>query len=178
LVPERAEAGGGFTLLDGAALVIGAAVASVHMRERVRTALPAGAWGLAWITFAGIAVSAAGPFVYLARRYGRRQAGYPRIGDWLWTVMGVPWILTALVRPAALISPATGTDPLLYTLTLWLGLAAACFFGWVVVWKMWVLSPPGQGLREGSLNWTERIGLGLAIAWPVQCGLGLLVSNA
>src|SRR5207249_1319831 len=82
----------GFTLLDGAALVTGAAVASVHIREAIADGHLLGpGWALAWLSFAGIALTAAGPFVFLLRRLGRRPPGYPRIGDRLWALLGGPW---------------------------------------------------------------------------------------
>ena len=57
--------GGGFRVVDGAALVVGAAVASVHLRSPVSLAVGLG-WGLVWLTFAGVAMwdrSAATPGV-------------------------------------------------------------------------------------------------------------------
>src|ERR687894_3124113 len=84
---EPSGKGGGFTLLDGAALVTGAAVASVHIREAIADGHLLGpGWALAWMTFAGIALTASGPFVFLLRRLGRRPMGYPRIGDRLWAL--------------------------------------------------------------------------------------------
>jgi hypothetical protein len=176
-VVERAESGGGFTLLDGASLVIGAAVASVHMRGRVTDTLAPFGWGLVWLTFTGVALSAAGPFVFLARRYGRRPVGYPRIGDWLWTLLGTPWVGTALLRPLSA-TAAERDYATTYGFVLSLSLFGASMMAMIIVWKNWVVAPPGHGLRERPWSWTERIGLGLAIAWPVQCGLGLVVSNA
>ena len=70
---DRSETGYGFTLLDGIALVIGAAIASVHLRDIIPRGLTPLGWGLVWPTFAGIGLSAAGPFILLERRYGRRQ---------------------------------------------------------------------------------------------------------
>jgi hypothetical protein len=167
---------GGFTLLDGGALVIGAAVASVHMREAVSRVQNALGWGLVWLTFAGVAISAAGPFEYLARRYIRRPAGYPRCGDWLWAGLGLPWFASALLRPGGL-SPSGRGDLDLYRISLWVGVAAACVGALVVVWKNWVVAPPGRGLRDGPSPWTERVGLALAIGWPLQCGFALVVGE-
>jgi hypothetical protein len=179
LMKVGAEARGGFTLLDGAALVIGAAVASVHMREAVTKGLTPLGWVLVWVTFAGVALSAAGPFVFVARRYGRRPAGYPRIGDWLWALLGLPWLITALLRPS---SSSTGVAIgrslfEFYRLTLWIGLGSASLLALAVIWKNWVMAPPGQGMRESPTPWTERVGLILAIGWPLQCGFGLVVAE-
>lgn len=173
---ERTESGGGFTLLDGAALVIGAAVASVHMREAVTSSLLPLGWGLVWITFTGVALSAAGPFIFLERRYGRRPPGYPRIGDYLWGLVGIPWILTALLRPSYPLG-ARASSLELYRLCLWLALGVVSFVVMAIVWRTWVAAGPGKGMRDGPLAWTERIGLILAVGWPLQCGFGLVVAE-
>src|SRR4051794_23667601 len=87
----------GFTVLDGVSLVVAAAVASVHMRTPVQIASGAG-WGLVWIAFAGVGLWAAGSILYVVRRYGRRPEGYPRLGDRLWGVLGLPWVVSAPLR--------------------------------------------------------------------------------
>jgi hypothetical protein len=40
-----------------------------------------------------------------------------------------------------------------------------------------VMVPPKQAARVEGSPWTNRVGLILAIAWPIQCGLGLVVLN-
>ncbi len=62
------EPGAGFSVLDGVALVIGAAVASFHMRGVVRNELAAPGWALIWGSFLWVALTAAGPFVFVGRR--------------------------------------------------------------------------------------------------------------
>ena len=53
--PWRHAPGEGFTVPDGVALVCGAAVAAVHLRDLVaEQALSAFGWGLVWVTFTGI----------------------------------------------------------------------------------------------------------------------------
>jgi len=44
-----------------------------------------------------------------------------------------------------------------------------------VVWNTWVIVPPEQAARVEASPWTNRVGLILAIAWPIQCGLGMVV---
>src|SRR4051812_1081346 len=96
----RDAKGDGFSLTDGAALVVGAAVASVHLRAVVpRDRIGAG-WALIGIVFAGVALTAAGPIIFLIRRFGRRAAGHPRLGDWLWALLGLPWLVTCALRSA------------------------------------------------------------------------------
>ena len=75
------EAGRGFTLLDGAAMIIGAAVASLHFSGATPARLTGLGWGLVWGAFAGIAITAAGSALFLARRFIRRLEGYPRRGS-------------------------------------------------------------------------------------------------
>jgi hypothetical protein len=169
---EQPSQQGGFTLLDGAALVGGAAAASVHVRGAVPVELPGGGWVLVWITFAGVAITTAGPFVFLERRFGRRAKGYPRVGDVLWAILGVPWLLTALLRAAA---PSTGPRPdELVSAGLSFGLSLASVIALAVVWGTWVLVPPERVSPGGPTPWTNRVGLVLAVAWPLQCGFGLV----
>jgi hypothetical protein len=164
---------GGFTLLDGVALVIGAAVASVHLRVLSEAQRGSAVLALFWITFAGVALTAAGPFMFLARRFVRGAPGYPGIGDRLWGILGLPWLVTA-----GLPSTPHGQSPSradLYVVCLGLGLAVASVVALSVVWKTWVLVSPEAARTRGPSPWTNRVGLVLSVAWPLQCGFGLLV---
>jgi hypothetical protein len=166
--------GGGFTLLDGAALVTGAAVAAVHLRGAAGFGLARGVWGLFWITFAGIALTAAGSFLFLARRFGRRPPGYPRLGDRLWGLLGLPWVGASLLRTSA---PSGATRaPDLYAAGLAVGIAVTSFVALAVLWQTWVLKPPAARAPVAEPGpWTDRVGLALAVAWPLQCGFALVV---
>jgi hypothetical protein len=62
-------------------------------------------------------------------------------------------------------------------LTLSVGLGLACVIALGVVWSTWVMVPPEQAARVAGSPWPNRVGLILAIAWPIQCGLGLIVLN-
>ena len=115
----------------------------------------------------------AGRLIFLARRYSRRLPGYPKLGDWLWTLLGVPWVITAIIE-----SVVPGEDPHqnpLFDTTLIISLALSCLIALVVVWGTWVMVPPEQAAQIERAPWTNRVGLILAIAWPIQCGLGLVV---
>ncbi len=61
------------------------------------------------------------------------------------------------------------------TLVVGLGLTSLTALG--AVWTTWVMVSPEQAARVEVGPWTNRIGLVLAIAWPIQCGLGLVVLN-
>jgi hypothetical protein len=166
----------GFTVLDGAALVVASAVASVHMRGPVQAAVGAG-WGLLWVAFAGVGLTAAGPILYLMRRYGRRPEGYPRIGDRLWALLGTPWLIASPFRagPVGEVSRSLG----LYASLLTFSVAAACIAVPAVLWKVWVLTPPqARPPAHGPSPWTARMGLAIAVAWPLQCGLLLVVLDS
>jgi hypothetical protein len=167
---EQAESGSGFSVLDGVALVTGAAVASVHLRGVIRGGLNGFAWALIWGTFAWVALTAAGPFVFLVRRFARRLPDYPKVGDGLWAVLGLPWLATAVLQSAA-----PGAEPSRYEFLLGAGLAVASMIALSVVWRQWVMVPPEQASRAAAPPWTNRVGLVLSVAWPIQCGLGLLV---
>jgi len=170
---EPARRPGGLTLIDGAAMVIGAAVASIHIRAAVPNGLPGGHWLLVWSTFAGIALTAAGPFVFLGRRFGRRTPGYPRVGDLLWGMWGLPWLVTALLRTTSRAAGPHSNELAAAGLSFGLGLAALVALA--VVWSTWVLVPPDQAARSNPTPWTNRMGLVLSVAWPLQCGFGLVV---
>jgi hypothetical protein len=170
---DRVDSSGGFTVLDGVALVIGAAIASIHVLRVLRDDLSPVGWAMLWLAFAWVAVTAAGPFLFLVRRFARRLPNYPRIGDQLWATLGVPWLVTALLKSAA---PASETRPsTLMATTLSIGLAIACLVALVVVWSTWVMVSPKQAARIEAGPWTNRVGLILSIAWPIQCGLGMVV---
>lgn len=170
---ERAETGDGFSVLDGVALVMGAAVASVHIRGVIRDGLTGFFWVLVWVTFTWVALTATGPFLFLVRRFARRLPDYPKVGDGLWAALGLPWLLTAVLR-----STASGAGPRrddLFATGLSVGLAIVSLIALVVVWTTWVMVPPEQASRAASTPWTNRVGLVLAVAWPVQCGIGMVV---
>jgi hypothetical protein len=172
---ERIDTGDGFSVLDGVATVMGSAIASIHTLRVMRGDLTGAGWVMLCLMFGGVAVTATGPFIYLARRFARRLADYPKIGDRLWAMMGVPWLMTAVIQSAS-----TGSEsrqgPLFMT-ALVVGLGVVCLTALGVVWATWVMVPPEQAARVELAPWTNRVGLILAIAWPVQCGLGLVVLN-
>lgn len=170
------DAGEGFSVLDGVAMVMGSAIASIHTLRVMRGDLTGAGWAMLWVTFAGVAITATGPFLYLGRRFARRLPGYPRIGDRLWAMLGVPWLLTAVIQSAT----TAGTEARqgsLFTMTLAVGLGMVCLIALGVVWTTWVMVSPEQAARVEVGPWTNRVGLILAIAWPIQCGLGLVVLN-
>jgi hypothetical protein len=170
---ERIDQGGGFSVLDGAALVVGAAIASVHVLGIRRVDLAGPGWIMIVLTFCWIAMTAAGPFLYLARRFIRKLPGYPKIGDRLWALLGLPWLGAALLQSAT-----PGSEPRhnpLFSATLIVGLGVVCLVALIVVWSSWVLVPPEQAAKVEAAPWTNRLGLILSIAWPIQCGLGMVV---
>jgi hypothetical protein len=170
---QRGGRGSGFGILDGGAMVTGSAVASVLLRGVIRDGLAAPGWILLWATFAWVALTASGPFVFLARRFLRRPSGYPGVGDVLWAVQGLPWLLAAIARPVAPGRPARRDD--LFAAGLGVALATVSLVALVVVWRRWVAVPPDEAARTASGPWTNRLGLVLAVAWPIQCGLGLVL---
>src|SRR5262245_12987578 len=137
---ERFGKAGGFSVLDGAALVVGAAIASIHILGARREDLTGPGWIMIALTFSWVATTAAGPFIFLARRFARPVPGYPKTGDWLWTLLGMPWLATALMQ-----SSTPGSDqrhnPLFFN-TLSIGLAVVCFVALSVVWGTWVIVSP------------------------------------
>ena len=170
---ETAAASNGFSVLDGVSFVAGGAVASVHVRGVISDDLTGAGWIVLAGTFAWVSLTAAGPFIYVVRRYARRLYGYPQVGDRLWAMLGLPWFLTALLQTTPDRSGATAHG--LVALGLSVGLAIASLIALVVVWTTWVRVTPEQAAETFAPPWTNRVGLTLVVAWPVQCGLAMVV---
>ena len=173
---DRADPGDGFTVLDGVALVTGAAVALVHLRPVV--AEFDDAWDWAWGSglFGWMSVTSAGPFVFLVRRLFSRPPGYSRLGDRLWALAGAPWVLAALVKTGEPPSEAVAgrLDPA-YVACLGLGLCLEAMVAVPVVAARYLLGDPSIPRSPEPASWTHRLGLALTVAWPIQCGVGLVV---
>jgi hypothetical protein len=170
---ERTELGRDINVLDVVALVMGSAIASVHILRVMRSGLSVAGWVMVCIAFAWVSLTSAGPFVFLARRYSRRLLGYPKIGDRLWAILGLPWLFTAVIQ-SALPGEDARQNPL-FSATLCVSLAVACLIALAVVWGTWVMVPPEQAGLVESNPWTNRVGFILSVAWPIQCGLGMVV---
>ncbi|MCA1684554.1 MAG: hypothetical protein LC745_00930 [Planctomycetia bacterium] len=164
------RSGGGFTVPDGLALVAGAAVALAHLRGALRVGAAGPGWVMVWGTFVWVGLTSAGPFLFAARRHGRGLPGPPRVGERLWAVLGLPWVVTAVLR-----GPAGGRLDGAFAAALSLGLGVAVTVAMAGVWTTWVVVTPERASATFSPPWTNRVGLVLAIAWPVQCGLGMVV---
>ena len=164
-------------LLDLVALICGAAIAAIH----VRLAVPAPRGGATWFfggaLFVWLALTATGPFCYLARRWTRPpDASFPLVGDRLWVLWGCPWVISAVVE--SILDPRT-TDPgrlePIYVGSLGLGLFLASAIAVPVVAARFLWGEPGVTRRGQAGNWTHWVGLALSATWPIQCGVGLLV---
>ncbi len=165
-----------FTLLDGVALVVAAAVASVHMKTPVESASGTG-WVLVWLTLAGVGLTAAGPIIYAARRFGRSLPGYPRVGDQLWGLLGAPWVATAPLRTSRAVGYPRAFRT--YGITLTAAVVAACLIVLAVLWRKYVLAPPTATPGcKGPSSWTARLGMLVSVAWPLQCGYLLVVLDS
>jgi hypothetical protein len=176
IMAGRAEAGGGFTVLDGVALVTGSAVASVHVRSSVPEFEGPGDWAWAWCLFTWLSLTSAGPYVFLVRRFFTRPVGYPKLGDKLWALAGMPWLLAAMVRTGEPdgATAAGHLDPA-YVGCLCIGLALSTMVGLPLLAARYLLVDPGRSGPPAATSWTDRIGLFLTVAWPIQCAVGLVV---
>lgn len=178
--PGRA---GGITMLDAAALVTGGAVASVHFRdfEEEISGLSFLGWALLVPAFAWLALTAAGPFVFLVRRFSRRPDDYPSPDDCLWLAFGLPWAVAALVRSGSGGLPEGANS--VYGAGLFLGLAGATAPALVRLWRSLpqidplAAGPPPPAPPRPPRSWTARIGRAVSVAWPLQFGLGLIVTR-
>ncbi|MGE3820912.1 MAG: hypothetical protein AB7I30_15980 [Isosphaeraceae bacterium] len=165
---------GGFTTSDGVALVAGAAVAAVHLRVVSRGEGFGPDWSLVWGTFLWLALTAAGPFVYVVRRFGRGTMRHPQVGERLWALLGLPWLIAAMLPRNPTLDEPMIPEPL-FAGFLSISLGIVCVIALTAVWGTWVVVPPERATATFSGPWTNRLGLILAIAWPFQCGLGLVV---
>jgi hypothetical protein len=167
-------AGSGISVLDGVALVAGAAVASVHLMGLLRQTEPGEVWVLFWGAFAWVTLTATGPFLYVLRKYFRALDGYPKTGDRLWAMLGLPWVLTsALATSPGSAGLSVGNSA--YAAVLSVALALVSVIAVAVVWGAWVMVTPGEANERFGAPWTNRVGLILSVAWPVQCGVGMIV---
>ena len=175
---NKGEERKGFTLPDGAAAVTGAAVASVHLKLAVSEPVGLLDWSGVGVLFGWLSLVSAGPFVFLVRRFGTRPPGYPRVGDRLWALAGAPWIVAALIRTgeAGSDSPAVRLDPA-YVGCLTIGLALMAMVTVPVLAARFLLTDPGSRPPAEPTPWTNRLGLALAVAWPIQCAVGLVVMS-
>ncbi len=91
---------------------MGSAIASIHTLRVIRSDLTGAGWVMLWLTFAWVAVTSTGPFLYLGRRFARQLADYPGIGDRLWAILGIPWLMSAVIQSATASSePRTKNSP-------------------------------------------------------------------
>ena len=170
----QARSGAGVSLWDAAAVVAGAGVAALHLRGVLAAEPVVGpGWVVVWGTFAWVALSASGPFVFAARRFAVKVPGHPLVGDWLWAMLGAPWVVAAVFQRPRPRGATETNQPL--ALALSVGLLAAVLAATAVVWATWVRVSPEKADRTFAGPWTNTLGLILAVAWPVQCGVGMVV---
>jgi hypothetical protein len=109
-----------------------------------------------------LGLTAAGPFVFAWRCGIRRTAGYPRPGDVIWMLLGLPWTISA-----PLMEGAAGSGAWI----LGLSLAISCTLAMMELWRSWICDRSS----DGRVTTTEAIGLALGVAWPVQVALALML---
>ncbi|WP_435010102.1 hypothetical protein P12x_001329 [Tundrisphaera lichenicola] len=173
---DRAGADGGFTVLDGAALVTGAAVALVHLRSSVLEFDDLWDWAWGSALFCWLAITSAGPFSYLVRKFFSKPPGFPRLGDHLWALAGTPWLLAAIVRTGKPESNRlTGRVDLAYVWILTFGLTVVVLVAVMVIARKCLQADPARRVVDEPTPWTDRLGFLLTVAWPIQCGAGLVL---
>jgi hypothetical protein len=167
----------GWNLLDAVAIVTGAAVASVHVRERIDPGghLTTIGGGLLVASFLFLSLTSTGPILYFVRKFLRHTHRYPRDGDRVWMMLGLPWFVVALWRSS--LGPVPSRLALERTagmLQVGIGLAAV-YSTWMLIKRWRELAPPPNGEPDPPrvTPASSRIGFALGAAWPLQLGLAL-----
>jgi hypothetical protein len=96
--------------------------------------------------------------------------GYPGVGDRLWGLLGLPWLASIVLPTGAL----ARRDPDLGAVWLAPSLGAVALVAMITVWETWVVVSAEQARANFAGSWTNRVGLVLAVAWPLQCALGMV----
>ncbi len=167
----------GFTLLDGCSMVLGAAIAAVHVRVFHPTPHHLAGWVLVGGLFGLLSLTASGPFLYMSKRFvTRRTLEYPQVGDRLWVLWGSPWVISAVVEA---VSSSNATNPgrpdPIYVGSLGLGLFLATMIAVPIFGSLYLWGDPGATRRSAGIAWSQTIGLALTATWPIQCGVGLVL---
>ena len=170
---ELAKNAATLTVSDGVAIIAGAAVASVHLRGVMSEQFIGPGWLLVLATFGWVALSSSGPFLFLGRRLLRKDKERLWIGERLWVIIGLPWLASAVIQKGGSV-PGQPASELLSTV-LSVSLAIVSLISIAVLWETWVKVSPAKAAETFSGPLSNRIGLVLAIAWPIQCGAGMVV---
>lgn len=158
---------------DGVAIIAGAAVASVHLRGVINERFMGPGWPLVWATFAWVALSSTGPFLFLVRTFLRNERTRLKIGERLWLMIGLPWLVTAFLQRGGMPPGQPASE--IVTTVLSIGLGIVSLISIAVLWETWVKVSPDKAGETFSGPLSNRVGLILAFAWPVQCGAGMVV---
>lgn len=162
----------GLTTLDAVALVTGAAMASVHVRA-LFTDQP-GPFTLAVLVtlFCWMSLASSGPFVFVIRRFARHLPGYPGLGDVLWLISGLPWVISGVVRTGSSTSYLDPAADRAYAATLIGSVAVA------IGWSLLIVVRHGAAACVADRTWTEWAGLLAAGLWPLQALTAFVILNS
>ncbi|MFO0956265.1 MAG: hypothetical protein U0800_02230 [Isosphaeraceae bacterium] len=163
----------GLTVLDVLALVLGSSVASVHARPAFVELANGAGWAAVVPAFLGMAVTSAGPFLRLSRRWAEGKPPGPADGIRYWSALGCPWIAAALVRAAA--PWARGVVQVI----LVSGLLLAGTYVVVEIWRTRMRLDDDQAPPRPveSQHWTGPVGTAIAVAWPLQLACDLMIQE-
>ncbi|WP_165065497.1 hypothetical protein [Paludisphaera rhizosphaerae] len=156
------------TTADFMAFTIGAAFALLHLKRALGPDVSTPGLIVGSLAFLWLTATTAGPFVVLFRRMAGVESEGPTVGDRLWLVLGAPWILSSLFAWLQSGFPA---------IVLAVGVAEACLLAMIEVWRRWISVSAEEAKVAFSGAWTNRFGMILAIAWPVQIALLLIAST-
>lgn len=182
--PQSSRPEPSWSLLHIVAIVTGAAVASMHLKDRAVFGDELNEFGVALliVVFLFLAVAATGPFLYGIHRLVYRKPDALFSGESAWLVLGLPWLITALWRSVfdSGISTTAGQRWLLF---LWVMLGASCLYAAVVAVIRFRRTAPGTEGQKGKmapglLSLIDTIGGTLALLWPFQFLVAMLLEEA
>jgi hypothetical protein len=149
------------------AAMTGVAIAAFNLRAAITDNRDSGEMIFFALVGLGIALTAAGPTMWFLGQRPRIAA--ERMGPMLWAILGAPWWIAtldlSLELPGHLSLYQLIVGPMIWVINV-LALVAL-----ILGWSATVVRNTGR-----PVSWSQGIGMALAVAWPVQIGLGLVVA--
>ncbi|MDX2038602.1 MAG: hypothetical protein SFX72_18285 [Isosphaeraceae bacterium] len=169
----------GWNLLDALGFVAGAAVASVHVKDRAVFAdeLSPPFLVILFLGFILVAVTAAGPFLFCLRRFGNRRPAFASETELAWVALGLPWTLMAIWRSlpsGELLEQARDRSDVFLQVGLLLASAHAAR---IFLRRLLAAESKQADPVDASRSVAERISIGLVDTCPLQPLFALMLGS-